>query len=70
MLGYNKEGEMNIFKKFRERSQRKTQKQSEKQRIRALIQHLCREQKYYDLEEQRRLLIDLDDVGIGFPGGF
>lgn len=58
----------NIFKKIQEHSSEKKQKQREEERLRELASLLCSKKAYYDPREQLKLLIDLDDVGIGFPG--
>jgi hypothetical protein len=60
---------MNIIKKIQERSSKKKQGRRERKRIQELLAPLCVKRDYYDPREQQRLLIDLDDAGIGFPGG-
>jgi hypothetical protein len=60
---------MNIIKKIQTLPSRIQQKRREKAKIQEIALLVCQEKEYYDPVAQNRLLMDLDDMGIGFPGG-
>ncbi len=64
-----KEGKLNIFKKIQGLVSKIRQRQRYKAKVREIALLVCQKKEYYDPVAQRNLLMDLDDVGIGIPGG-
>lgn len=60
---------MNIFKKIQKLLSRMQQRRRYKAKVQEIAQLVCQKKKDYDPVAQNKLLMDLDDVGIGFPGG-